>query len=380
MKPRIERLSTELLPFSLGPFHPAVGVPIGLCFQLDGEIISSVKYEVGFLHRGLEKTFENQRWVASIPYCDRLDPEAAPFGELSFCLAVEEIAGMEIPTRAQDIRILVCELSRVCSHLGAMARIAQSVESETAVHYLLRDREKVIDLFELLTGARFMLNFFRIGGVVGDVTEGFLERVLEFCDLIGIRIREYNDLFSFNHALLKRGCGVGVISREQIQRLGITGPNARASGEAFDVRKTHPYSQYERYEFSVPIGKGEFGVTGDCHDRFLLRLREIGQSVELIRQVVERISSGPFRNSESPDVLMEFKVKRGEAFSRVETPRGMLGCHVVSDGGEKPWRVGFRPPSAAALLVVPELLVGHYVQDVPIIFSTLDLSIAEVDR
>jgi NADH-quinone oxidoreductase subunit D len=245
------------------------------------------------------------------------------------------------------------------------------------MHYVLRDRERVLDLFELLTGARYSLNFLRFGGVKSDVTEGFIERVTEVCDLIRIRIKEYNDLFTFNHSFLKRTAGVGVLSLEAVHRLGITGPNARASGETLDVRKEHPYSGYETVDFSVPVGRGEGGTTGDAHDRFLLRLREINSSLEILKQVTDSMPAGEFSNTKS---IQDFTVPAGEAHARIESCRGMVTCHAVSDGKHKPSRVQFRVPSTPMLEVIPELVKGVKIEDLPVVLASLDLGIAEADR
>jgi NADH-quinone oxidoreductase subunit D len=332
---------------------------------------------VGFLHRGLEKTFELHDWTAAMVYADHLDPESAVMGELALCLAVEEIGEIVVPARAQCIRVILAELTRISAHLAYIVRMAKSVGSETIIHYVLRDRERILDLFELLTGARFSLNFLRFGGVRADVTDGFIERVLEVCEMIRIRMKEYNDLFTFNHGFLKRTSSVGILTPGLIRKCGITGPNARASGLSFDVRKESPYLSYEELDFEIPLGRGEGGSIGDVHDRFLLRLREIVQSMEILKQVTEAVPSGDFINSK---VEKDYRVPSGEAYSRVESARGLLGCHVVSDGKDKPSRVQFKTPSVALLMATPELVKGIRIEDLPVVLASLDLGIAEADR
>ena len=201
--------------------------------------------------------------------------------------------------------------------------------------------------------------------------------MLEISDLIRVRLKEYNDVFSFNYAFLKRACGVGVVNQELVERFGITGPNARASGLDFDVRKQHPYCGTDRLDFSVPIGTGEFGVVGDSHDRFLVRLREISQSVDLVRFLAERIPTGPFAGVGALD---DFQVPSGEAYVRVESSRGLLGCHLVSDGGSHPCRIQFRTPSSSAIALLPEILSGARIEDLSVILASLDISVAEVDK
>ena len=372
-----ECLHTDLTLWEVGPYHGMLPGPMRLRLRLDGEIVVHGEFETGFLHRGLEKCFEQQPWRTVVPYADHLDPEAAVFGELALCLAVEEIGAITVPPRAQTIRILLSELSRISAHLIYMVRVARAVGSETMVHYVLRDREKILDLFELLAGARFSLNFLRFGGVRADVTEGFIERVLEVGDLIRLRLKEYNDLFTFNRAFLKRAAHVGVISQEAARRQGVTGPNARAAGIAWDIRKTHPYTAYELFDFEIPQGRGQFGTRGDAHDRFLLRLREISQSLEILKQAADFIPKGVFHSEKfDPSAVLP----PGEAYVRIESSRGLLGCHVVSDGGDKPCRVQFRTPSLSNISLIPELVEGVRIEDLPLILASLDISIPEVDR
>jgi NADH-quinone oxidoreductase subunit D len=348
-----------------------------LGLRLDGEIIVSSTVESGFLHRGLEKAFEVHSWQSAVAYADHLDPEGAVFGEMALCLAVEEIANLEVPGRAQGIRVILSELSRISGHMGYIVKMARAVGAETMMHFVLRDRERVLDLFELLTGARFSLNFLRFGGVKADVTEGFIERVMDVCEMIRIRIKEYNDLFTFNHSFLRRTAGVGVIEKDAVHRLGITGPNARASGETLDVRKEHPYCGYDAIDFSIPVGQGEGGAVGDAHDRFLIRLREIAQSLEILKQAADAIPAGEYSNTK---LVQDLSIPAGEAYARVESARGLISCHVVSDGKHQPSRVQFRAPTTALLEVLPEILRGIRVEDLPVVLASLDLGIAEADR
>jgi NADH-quinone oxidoreductase subunit D len=373
----MNEFQTDLTTWEIGPYHGALPAPMRLKLSLDGEIIASCQVETGFLHRGLEKACELHSWRAAVAYADHLDPEVAVFGELALCLAVEEIGEIMVPARAQCIRVILCELTRISAHLAYIVRMAKAVGSETIIHYVLRDREKVLDLFELLTGARFSLNFLRFGGVSADVTDGFIERVLEVCELIRIRIKEYNDLFTFNHGFLKRSSFVGTISQSMIRACGITGPNARASGIPFDVRKESPYMGYDQLDFEIPLGRGEGGNIGDVHDRFLLRLREITQSMEILKQLAELVPSGEFINGK---LEKDYVVPAGEAYSRIESSRGLLGCHVVSDGKTCPGRVQFRPPTTSNLMAIPALVSGIRIEDLPVVLASLDLGIAEADR
>ncbi|MEK6578391.1 MAG: NADH-quinone oxidoreductase subunit D [Bdellovibrionota bacterium] len=373
-----ETLGTDLSQWEIGPHHGALSGGMRLKMQLDGEIIAAAPVEVGFLHKGLEKCLEMQRWSALIPFLDHLDPEGAVFGEYALCAAVEDVAKIEVPARAQTIRVIVCELTRIACHLAYLARVAKAAGSATMAHFALRDREKILDLFELLTGARFSHNYLSYGGVREDVTDGFIERVVEICHLIRIRLKEYNDLFTYNQIFLERSKQVGVISPENIRALGITGPNARASGYHFDVRKAHPYSSYQNYDFEVPLGSSaQFETGGDIHARFLVRLREIAASIEILRQACEHLPRGAFTSRKFDK---NFIAPTGEAFARVESSRGLLACHLVSDGKARPHRVQFRTPSAANIMAVPRELPGSRIQDLPLILASLDICIAEVDR
>jgi NADH-quinone oxidoreductase subunit D len=372
-----EILNTDPSSWQMGPYHDALPGPMVLRLRSDGEVIISAETEAGFLHRGLERAFQGQDWIKTLVYADHLDPECSIFGETAICLAAEEIGKIPVPPRAQMIRVIMLELSRVSSHLSFVTRVAGSIGAETLVHYVLRDRERILDLFELVSGVRFSTNYLRFGGVSADVTEGFIERVLEVCEVLRLRLKEYNDLFTFNHAFLNRSRKVGVLSLLTVHRLGITGPNARASGLDMDMRRREPYSMYETLDFEVPVGQSGEGIPGDVHSRFMLRLREIAQSIEILKQACDKMPSGDYA---SIRVDRDFRLPRGEAYSRIESSRGLLGCHLVSDGSLRPARVQFRAPSSASLAAVSELLAGVKLEDVATILASMDISLSEVDR
>jgi NADH-quinone oxidoreductase subunit D len=362
---------------SIGPFHPSLPGPLKLSLQLEGEVVVDGKIETGFVHRGLEKCTETRPWIASIVYADRLDPEASAFAELALCMAVEEVMGTEVPDRAKSIRIAVSELTRISVHLGFLVRMADACGAQTFSHYVLRDRERVLDLFELLTGTRFLHNYFRFGGVASDVTEGFVERVLEVCDLMLVRLKEYNDLLTYNDTFLRRTRGVAPVSSETMKRLGGTGPNARASGVGFDIRKALPYSGYNKVQFGVPTLNSELAEGGDAHSRFVIRLQEIPQSVSILRQVLEGLAPGEVGGARADH---EVRVPRGEAYSRVESGRGLLACYAASDGGSTPLRVQYRTPSVAHISIVEKTLRGLQLQDVPVAVASFGIGVAEADR
>lgn len=317
-----------------------------------------------------------QTWISAVPYASRLDPENAIFGELAYCLAVEEVGGIEVSKRNAMIRTLVCELSRVSSHLGYLARVGRAIGAETLSHYALRDREKLLDYLELLSGARFSLHFVRIGGISEEVTDGFIERVLDAADLIRIRIKEYNDLLSYNFPFSNRAKGVGTLSIEDARAEGVSGPNGRASGRQYDVRRSSPYSGYQYLDLSQSVSNHAGATDGDVHARYLIRIREMIESLNIIREAVEKLppSDGKktFGNHE--------RLPPGEACVRVESPRGVLLCHVVSNGGVGPCNVQFGTPSAPALQSVSRLLTRARVEDLPLILASMDICVAEVDR
>ncbi len=343
----------------------------------EGDLIRRVRLETGFIHKGLEKSMERRDWFTAMIAVDRIDSETALAAELAFTLAVEEICNIQVPRRAQIIRLILAELGRVSSHLGFLARLALASGFETVSHYILRERELVLDLFELMTGRRFNPNFFRYGGVSADITEGFIERIHETTRLIEIRLREYHALMIENRAFVDRLAWQGVLSMETVQLRGVTGPTARASGHRLDIRKTDPYSGYEQFDFKIPIGTGARGTIGDGFDRVMIRLEEMRESLLILSHAVDAVPPGDFLAFRTTP---EFSVPAGEAYSRVESPRGLLACHVISDGGHRPVRVQWRTPSQSTIEVVPHLLKGVTLQDVPVILATLDLSLAEVDR
>ena len=371
-----EDLKTEPTNLVLGPFHRALPGPIILNMKMDGERIVDVQVENGFLFRGIEKTMESKSWDTAIVFADRLEPETSLFCEWVYVQAVEQICKWTVPERAEQIRTMLAEMSRVASHLSFFAKMAQACEFQTAMHFALRDRERWLDLFELQTGVRFGQNFFRLGGVAHDVSEGFVDRVVEACDLMQARLKEMRDLVLFHAAFMQRVGYLAVLPQDRATALGLSGPNVRASQVISDVRKTHPYGVYANLQWNIPIGIGECGLPGDVHDRVWVRVEEIEQSLNILRQLSERLQVGPFTLRKDT----KLSVPSGEGFARVESPRGTLACHVVSDAGKTPMRVQFQTPSQQALEVLPELLRGERIEDVGVVLASFDISVAEADR
>ncbi len=369
---------TDLSRLRVGPIHPDLPGPIALTLLLDGESVVEATVERGFAHRGLEKVTESRLWHVTPAYAARLEPEASAFSELVFCLAVEELAYLTAPPRAQSIRMILCELSRIASNLLSVSHMARLVGSGTFFHYVQRDREKILDLIELLTGARFNLNFLKFGGVKADISEGFVERVLETCEALRYRLKEYNDLFSYNTSFLLRTRGVGQISAAAVQEFGLTGPNAWASGVFADSRIESPYCGYDLVEHQgvTPVVTDP-AKQGDCHARYIVRLQEILASLEILQTVCHHLPVGEFARGK---IDKDFAPASGEAYARVESPRGLLGCHVISTGGRSPARTQFRVPSMSVYHALPHVLKGISMEDFPVFLASLDLSVAELDR
>lgn len=369
-------ITETTLTLNIGPHHSAAIGPLRIKLQTDGEMVMSGEPEVGYLHRGIEKIGERMTWTGFMPYTDRVDYLAAIHCNLAYALAVEGLAQIQVTERANTIRVVTSELNRIASHLLTLGFQANQLGSSTAFMYALRDREKINNLFEMLCGARLTYNYIRIGGVAADVTEGFLEKTYEFLDYLMPKLKEYNDLLSNNRIFIGRLASVGAISLSTAVDCGVTGPILRAAGLKHDMRKVAPYCGYQKYDFDIPVGKGEVGALGDAFDRHMVRIREIEQSASIIRQALDILPEGPFM-TQLPRV---FKAPKGESYAAVESPRGALGVYVSSTGEKHPARVRFRTPSFATLNLFPQLLTQVPLSDVATTVGSLDIMVSEVDR
>lgn len=366
----------SLLTLNIGPHHSAAIGPFRVQVRTDGEMVVDAIPDVGYLHRGIEKIAERMTWMGFMPYTDRVDYLAGIHCNLAYALAVETLSQVEVPERASSIRVITSELNRIGSHLLSLGYFANRLGSATAFMYALRDREKINNLFEMLCGARLTYSYIRIGGVAADVTEGFIEKTYEFVDYLLPKLKEYNDLLSNNRVFTGRLANVGVVPLAMAINSGVTGPILRASGLKHDSRKLTPYSGYQKYDFDVPVGKGEHGVVGDAFDRHMVRIREIEQSATIIRQALDSLPSGSFLTP-LPRV---FKAPKGEAYAAVESPRGAFGVYICSTGEKHPFRLKFRTPSFAVLNLFPEILRNVQLSDVATIVGSLDIMVSEVDR
>ena len=381
---------------NMGPQHPSTHGVLRLLLELDGEAVVRSKPIIGYLHTGMEKTGETLTYLQGSTNVTRMDYAAPLFNELVFSLATEELLGMEIPPRATWIRMLLCELNRMSSHLLFQATNGMDIGAVSMMLYGWREREEVLRLLEEITGLRMNHNYIRPGGVAADLPDGWEEAVLRICDLVEPRLEEYDVLLTGQPIWRERLQGVGVISTEECMALGVTGPILRSTGYAWDLRSDMAYLAYEDVDFDVLVGS-----FGDCFDRYAIRLNEIRESMRIVRQIVERMPAGDYRTQdkkvtpppraridESMEALIHhfkiftegFKVPEGEVYAAVESPRGELGCYLVSDGSSKPMRLHIRAPSFVNLQALPYMMEGALVADAVAIISSVDPIMGEVDR
>ncbi|MDO8751555.1 MAG: NADH-quinone oxidoreductase subunit D [Dehalococcoidia bacterium] len=362
--------SLEMM-LNMGPQHPATHGVFRMVLHIDGERIVDVEPYIGYLHRGTEKLCEGEQYSQIITLFDRLDYLANFNNELVICMAAEKLMGLEVPERAQYIRLILCELNRVASHLLFYGTFGLDAGAMTPVMYAFRDRERIQSLFEAVSGARMMHNYFRVGGVKDDVPSDFSERIRWLLGEVREGVEEADRLLTFNEVFLARTRDVGTIDAKTAIGLGLTGPNLRATGVTYDVRRAEPYLVYDRMEFDVPVGD-----RGDCWDRYYVRIQEMYQSLRIIEQALEQMPQGPIM----AQVRRIARPPKGELFVHAENPRGDFGVYLVSDGGEKPYRVKIRPPSFCNLMALKHMMRDCYVADSVMILGSLDIVLGEVDR
>lgn len=371
-------LRTEEMELNMGPQHPSTHGILRVVLKVDGEIVDEVTPHIGYLHRDFEKHSENVLYIGVVPYTDRMDYVGAMNNNFGYCLTVEKLMELEVSERAEYIRVLVAELNRIASHLLAFGTYGLDIGAFTPFLYAFREREEILNLFEELCGARLTYNFIRIGGVSRDLPSGFIKKVKKFLDYFEPKIDEYNELLSFNHIFVKRTAHIGVMSRELAVKYAITGPNLRGSGVRWDLRKNEPYSIYPKLDFEIPIGTGEKGTTmGDCWNRYMVRIKEMHESVKICHQVVDSLPKGDFMSKKVRGLI---RPPKGEVYMRTETPRGELGFYLVSDGTQKPYRLKARSPCFVALSILNELGKGCMIADLVAIIGSLDIVMGEVDR
>ncbi|MCK4872828.1 MAG: NADH-quinone oxidoreductase subunit D [Phycisphaerales bacterium] len=380
----LEDVRTEEMLVSMGPQHPATHGVLRIVLRTDGEMILEAIPHLGYLHRCAEKIGENIAYFQFIPYTDRLDYVAGMNENWAFCRAVEQLGDVEVPRRAEFIRVIVGEMQRIASHLVTFGTYGLDIGAFTPFLYAFREREYVLDLFEMLCGARLTYSYFTIGGVTHDLPTGWLEKVIEFVDFFEPKIAEYNGLLSFNHIFVKRTANVGPLSKELAIAYAVTGPVMRATGLPYDLRRDKPFSVYPELDFDVVVGTGERGTLGDSWDRYMIRMREMEQCCRIIRQCVEMIpdaSDDPATGgAHRAKVKRNFKPKAGEVYVETENPRGVLGFYVESQGAAQPYRVKARAGTFCNLSVLGELCRNVMLADVPAIVGSIDVVMGQVDR
>ncbi len=396
----LERLGlsagTGKIILNMGPQHPSMHGLLRLVMEMEGEKVFSVLPEIGYLHTGIEKSGEFLTYPQALTLTDRVDYLSNLLNNLAYSMAVENILGLEIPARAQYIRVLLCELNRLASHLLAVGTLAFDLGAVTLLLYCFREREIIMDIFEMLSGVRMMTSYITIGGLRDELPDGLTDKVKEVLRIFPEKIDEYEKMLTKNPIWLKRTKGIGAISGEDALSLGASGPVLRASGIKRDLRKLSPYSSYDHFDFDIPVGEN-----GDVFDRYVVRVEEMRQSLRIIKQVMERLPDGPVKADNRKVVLppreelgksMEavihhfliagngFPVPPGEAYATVESPRGELGYYIVSDGTERPYRFRIRGPSFANLMTVPAMSKGCYLSDIVAIIGSIDPVLGDVDR
>ena len=399
IEPRIrgaDEGESEWMDLNMGPQHPSTHGVLRVKLKLDGEVVKDADADIGYLHTGFEKSFEDKTYTQGITFSDRMDYLGPPINNVGFTSSVEKLMEIEVPPRAQAIRVMMMELARLGSHELWLGTAGLDLGVYSGFFYAWRDRELILDLNELYSGVRMMTSFTRVGGVAWDLPDGWLDQLQDFIDVMPKRIDDFESMLTNNPIWLERLRGVGPLTREQAIEAGVTGPMLRASGVDYDVRKTFPYCGYEQYDFDVPLG-----VNGDCFDRYKVRVQEMRESLGILQQAKDNLPGGPWMTNNRKVALpprtelsgsMEsvihhfrlvsegFKAPVGDVYSFVESPRGELGFYLVSDGANKPYRMKVRPPSFCNLQPLRQLVKGVLVADVIAIMGSMDFILGDVDR
>ncbi len=387
---------TNVMTINMGPQHPATHGVLRLLLELDGEVVVKAVPHIGYLHRGLEKLAESMTYPQALTLSDRMDYTSGFSNNLAYCLAVEKLLEISIPKRAQYLRVLLSELQRIAAHLLWLGTHALDLGAMTALFYTFRERETIIEVMELVTGARLTPSFVRIGGLAADIPETFLPRVKAFIEEFPQHVDEYETLLTQNIIWKKRTRGIAPLSGEECINYGVTGPPLRAAGVYYDVRKAYPYSSYDEFDFEIPLG-----TEGDVYDRYLVRLKEMRQSARIVQQAAARLPGGPVAadvprvvppakeavGKDLAALIRHFKIMEGgfeppcgEVYASIESSKGELGFYLISDGTNKPYRMRVRTPSFANLGALPKMIVGEMIADVVAAVGSIDIVLGEIDR
>jgi NADH-quinone oxidoreductase subunit D len=364
----------QLLELSMGPHHPSTHGVFRMNVVLDGEKVVRLKPVFGYLHRNHEKIAESESYLGCMPYTDRLDYICSLTNNWAYALSVETLAGIKVPERAEYVRVITAELTRLQNHACLVGFLMQDMgASGTPLMYAFRERENILDLFESLTGSRMMCDYMRFGGCRVDPSPAWLAQAQQIVARFPKFLDEFERLLATNEILMARTQGVGVVTREQAINAGITGPMARASGHNYDIRKVDHYGIYDRFPFRVPLGDH-----GDVYDRYMIRILEMRESLAILNQALREIPAGPIQDPATK--LRGFRPKPGEAYGRIESPKGELGFYLISDGSPNPYRYRVRPPSLINLTLLEDMCLGRNVADIVIILGSIDIVLGEVDR
>jgi len=367
-------LGLHEMELNFGPQHPSTHGVLRIVLKVDGERIVSARPDVGYLHRGTEKIFETETYPMIVPHTDRMDYVAAATNNHAYCLTIEKLLGIANPPRVQYIRVLLDEMQRISSHLLWLATAGIDLGAMTPFFYTFREREVILDLFEEFCGARLTLNCMKIGGVYGELTPGWVQKVRDFAEPLEARLDEYEDLLTNNRIWKKRTVGVGILTVEQCLEWGVTGPPLRGAGMAWDIRRAFPYECYADLQFEIPTFPN-----ADTYDRYLVRMAEMRQSRRIVLQCLDWLDKNPTGEirAKVPRVI---KPPVGDVYASVESPKGEIGFYLVSNGGNKPYRLHVRPPSFINLQALPDMVKGLLVSDLVAVIGTIDIVLGEVDR
>ncbi|HET9105323.1 MAG TPA: NADH dehydrogenase (quinone) subunit D [Solirubrobacteraceae bacterium] len=392
----VQHENRELLTLNIGPHHPATHGVLRLIATLEGEVVRDIKPIIGYVHTGIEKTAEDKAFWKVIPIVERMDYLSYYFNAMTYCGAVEELLGIEVPPRAQYLRVIHLELNRIMSHLVWLGTSMLDLGAISMFWYAFRERETILDLFEMSSGQRMHTRYFQVGGVMEDIPRGFAAKVRKFCQEMPSRADQYADLLEKNQIVLERLRDTCIVDEQTLLGLGVTGPLLRATGNPWDLRKAHPYSSYDHFDFKIPVG-----TVGDNYDRFRVRHAEFYESVKIISQALEGLPEGPFITEDrkvalpprhelatSMEALIHhfklvtegFRVPPGEAYYPIESPRGELGCYVRTDGSAKPARVHMRDPSFVNLQALAPMVKDSYIADLIATLAMLDPILGGIDR
>jgi NADH-quinone oxidoreductase subunit D len=396
MTPVLPEKQYDTMLLNVGPSHPSTHGVLRVLVELDGEVIVRAQPDLGYLHRGIEKLCENRTYHQCIPLMNRLDYLAGEVNNFGFCLAVEKLLGVEVPKRAQYIRVIIAELTRIASHIFWLGTHAHDLGAMTPLFYGFREREKIMDLCEMVSGGRMFPAYFRIGGLAADLPEGFVEEALAFVKDFPHKWKDYDTLLTENPIWKKRTVGVGVMTKEECLQWGWSGPMARGSGVDWDLRRDNPYSSYEDFDFNIPLGTRE----GDVYSRYLVRMQEMLESAKIVRQALEKLPQGDIRvddprislppkekvYTDIAALINHFKLIQegvtppvGEVYQAIEAPKGEMGFYIVSDGSGRPFRVKIRRPSFVVLNATDKLARGRLLADLIALIGTMDIVLADVD-